>query len=201
MSNMSKKKLIAMMALVIVIAILGTGTLAYFTTKAVVHNVITTGGVDIELEEKFEGAEPDDDGNMVLDGVMPGETSTKEVWVVNKDNSADAWIRVGVEITVIDSQGADLTAQAAANNVVTIPTYGTGWVLGEVEDGVRWYYYEDDLAPGEKTTNLFEKVSFSGPNMGNEYQNAEIHIDIKAQAVQTANNGSSVLEAAGWPKN
>jgi len=45
---------------------------------------------------------------------------------------------------------------------------------------------------------LFWEVVFSGVNMTNEYQNCTIEIDVDAQAVQTANNGSSVLEAAGW---
>ena len=35
--------------------------------------------------------------------------------------------------------------------------------------------------------------------MGNEYQNAKAMIDITAIAVQSANNGETVLEATGWP--
>ena len=35
--------------------------------------------------------------------------------------------------------------------------------------------------------------------MGNEYQNAAATVDISAQAVQTANNGTSALTASGWP--
>ena len=36
--------------------------------------------------------------------------------------------------------------------------------------------------------------------MGNEYQNATATVDVLAQAVQTANNGESVMEAQGWPE-
>ena len=35
--------------------------------------------------------------------------------------------------------------------------------------------------------------------MTNEYQNCTVEVIVKAQGVQTANNGSSALEAAGWP--
>ena len=35
--------------------------------------------------------------------------------------------------------------------------------------------------------------------MGNEYQNATATVDVIAQAVQTANNGTSAADAAGWP--
>ena len=35
--------------------------------------------------------------------------------------------------------------------------------------------------------------------MGNEYQNATATVDVYAQAVQTANNGKTALNAQGWP--
>jgi len=35
--------------------------------------------------------------------------------------------------------------------------------------------------------------------MGNEYRDAKATVDVLAQAVQTANNGASALEAKGWP--
>ena len=36
-------------------------------------------------------------------------------------------------------------------------------------------------------------------DMGNEYQNATATVDVSAQAVQTANNGATVMDAQGWP--
>jgi len=44
-------------------------------------------------------------------------------------------------------------------------------------------------------------VDFNGKTMDNDYQNATIEINVEAQAVQSANNGTSVLTATGWPKN
>ena len=43
-----------------------------------------------------------------------------------------------------------------------------------------------------------EEVRFSA-EMGNAYQNCTANVVISAQAVQTANNGDTVMEAAGWP--
>ena len=68
------------------------------------------------------------------------------------------------------------------------------WKLGQ--DG--YYYYNQALKPGEVTKPIFTAVTFNA-NMGNEYQKATASVDVSAQAVQTANNGSTVLEAAGWP--
>ena len=47
-----KNKLLVLGAMVCLIAILAAGTLAYFTTNAVTHNVITSGEIDISIVEK-----------------------------------------------------------------------------------------------------------------------------------------------------
>ena len=61
-----------------------------------------------------------------------------------------------------------------------------------------YYYYTKVLKPGEVTAPIFTAVTFK-PEMGNEYQNATATVDVSAQAVQTANNGTSALTASGWP--
>lgn len=181
---MNKKKLFAMMALVIVLAILGTGTLAYFTTRALVHNVITTGGVDITLIENFPGA----DKNNKLDGVMPGGEYEKAVKVRNDD--AKAWIRVRVTVTADKGQ----SPKDVAKIVYNVGNGDNQWT----EKG-GWFYYNSPVEQNAETSYLFEKVTFAGAEMGNEYQNATFKIAVDAQAVQHANNGTKVLEAAGWP--
>jgi len=191
---MSKKKLFVMMALVIVIAILGTGTLAYFTTKAVVHNVITTGGVGITLEEKML----DENGNEVdyenpKDHVSPGEPVSKIVRVKNDDEPA--WIRVRVDMRVETPRD-----EMDPREDITLDYNTEDWTY---KNG--WYYYNDILPSGQRTTPLFEKVNLSGEGMGNEYQNSTIYIDVKAQAVQAANNPpqveNDVTTVQGWPND
>ena len=46
-----KRKLLILSVLVICIATLAAGTLAYFTSEGTAHNVITTGGVEIAVQE------------------------------------------------------------------------------------------------------------------------------------------------------
>ena len=188
---MNKKKLFAMMALVIVIAILGTGTLAYFTTRALVHNVITTGGVNIELEETMLNDKGQEIPFVDQTGAMPGQEISKIVRVQNDD--ADAYVRVKVDIAV--EKG---TATVPVGNAIGIAYNSADWTYA---DG--WYYYNKILPGGQKTTPLFEKVDLSGENMGNEYQNSKIHVNVYAQAVQAANNaipdGGNVTDVKGWP--
>ena len=54
------------------------------------------------------------------------------------------------------------------------------------------------IRPGETTAPLFTCVTFDA-GMGNEYQNATATVHVAAEAVQTANNGVTALEALGWP--
>ena len=86
-----KRKLLLLSVMVICIAIAAVGTLAFFNTDAIAHNVITTGGVDIELHEyaDAEKTQPFKD----LSGVMPGIKVTKIAEVENTGASA-AWVRV-----------------------------------------------------------------------------------------------------------
>lgn len=185
-----KKKLIAAALLVIGIAILSAGTIAYFTSSTTAHNVITSGGVSITLEE-WADEECTTPYPAEAVPVMPGQSVTKVVTVKNTD--ADAFVRAQFSITVLDADGKP-TNPANLTDAIVIEA-GEGWEPGE--DG--WYYYSQPLAVGAVTAPLFSEVAFDGPNMTNEYQNCTVNVDVIAQAVQVANNGTSALEADGWP--
>lgn len=191
-----KKKIFAVSLIVICLSILAYGTVAYFTDEDVAHNVITTGGVDITVEEWQEiGGElvpyPDEPIE-----VMPGATVSKIVTVLNEE--AEAYIRARYEIIVRDSEGNIMELdEETLNSVFTIVVNTENWLV-KPEDDV-WLYYDSAVPTDESTSPLFTEVIFSGINMTNEYQNCTIEINVYAQGVQTANNGSSALEAAGWP--
>ena len=61
-----------------------------------------------------------------------------------------------------------------------------------------YWYYNTPVAPGGVTEPLFTTVAFD-ISMGNQYQNSTAEIDVSAQAVQTANNGTASTDAQGWP--
>ena len=181
-----KRKLLILSVLAICIATLTTGTLAFFTSEGRAHNVITTGGVKIAVQEWADEGKEKPFRN--LEGIMPSMTVTKIAEIKNT-GASDAWIRVKVEKN-IQLQGED----TPNTDLVELNLNDTDWTLGR--DG--YYYYNQALEPGEVTKPIFTAVTFNA-NMGNEYQNATASVDVFAQAVQKANNGSTVLEAAGWP--
>ena len=182
-----KGKLLALALLAAGAACLALGTAAFFSAETTAHNVITTGGVEIELREWADEARetPFED----VTGVLPGAEIVKIAEIENT-GASDAWVRVKVEKNIkLQGEGTPDTALVELNLNLT------DWTLGK--DG--FYYYNTALKPGEVTAPLFTAVTFAD-EMGNEYQNAAAAVDVAAQAVQTANNGASALDAAGWPK-
>lgn len=180
-----KRKLLILSVLAICIATLAAGTLAYFTSEGKAHNVITTGGVEITVQEwaDVEKTKPFED----LTGVMPNTTVTKIAEIKNT-GASDAWVRVKVEKAI------KLTGDGIPDvSMVELTLNTADWTE---KDG--YYYYTKVLKPGEVTAPIFTAVTFK-PDMGNEYQNATATVDVTAQAVQTANNGATVMDAQGWP--
>ncbi len=181
-----KKKLLILSVLVICIATLAGGTIAYFTSEGRAHNVITTGGVEIELREWADEGKTKPFEN--VSGVMPGAEVTKIVEVKNT-GSAPAWVRVSVDKNVRLANG-----EVSPNDrFVELNINEDAWTL---RDG--YYYYNTALDANETTEPLFTTVTFD-VKMNNDYQNSTATVNVYAQAVQTANNGETALTAGGWP--
>lgn len=188
---MKKWKIVALCTVLACLSIVASGTLAYFTASETAHNVITSGGVAIQLHEFSERGNEELVPWQDVDGVMPGAEISKIVTVENT-GASDAWVRVKVDKTIILADG-----DKGKPEVMKLDIKDAFWTE---QDG--YYYYNDPLAPGETTPPLFTIVTFD-PKMGNEYQGSTAHIDVKADAVQVANNpveGNNVLDAQGWPK-
>ena len=182
-----KRKLLILSALAICIATLAAGTIAFFTAEGKAHNVITTGGVEIAVQEwaDVEKTKPFED----LTGVMPNTTVTKIAEIKNT-GASDAWVRVKVDKNIV----LKIDGVTPDTSLVELTRNNTDWME---KDG--YYYYNVALKPGEVTAPIFTAVTFKA-DMGNEYQNATATVDVFAQAVQTANNGATVMAAQGWPK-
>ena len=187
-----KKKIISFALVISVLAMLATGTAAYFTAEGTATNVFTTGKVDVAVVETtlIDGEEADyetilDNGKLA---VMPTATVSKIVKVEALPECADNYIRAKVDVEI---QMAEETSEPNLD-LITISFNEADWTL---IDG--WYYYKGTIKAGEKTEMLFDTVSFS-KDMGNEYQNATATINITAQAVQADHNGDNVFTAKGW---
>lgn len=182
-----KRKVLILSVLAILLAILAANTLAYFTADTTAHNVITTGNVDIALNEWANEDRTERFEKQI--NVLPGTEVTKIVEVENI-GAGTAWVRVQVVLDVYAEGGKEQLPP----DPVTLDFNETDW---KYFDG--YYYYNYPLDPGETTEPLFTTVTFD-PKMGNVYQNSTAHVDVNAYAVQSANNGEDVLSANGWPR-
>lgn len=187
-SGMKKRMLTAALALCC-LAVLATGTLAYFTAEETAKNVITMGSLKMELVELDEKGEPWED----VENIVPGMEVTKKAFVKNT-GTVDFYTRVKITKRFVNEQGDELPK--LDTDLVELDL-GEDWKLGE--DGFYYYKYKKPVAPGEETKPLFTTVTFS-TEMGNEYQNVKVKIDLDAQAVQSRNNGESATKATGWPE-
>lgn len=186
-----KRKILLFSILTICVATLAAGSLAYFTAEDTVHNVITSGGIDIDLLEWANEEKTEEFPSEGVTGVMPGAEITKIVEVKNT-GSNEAWIRVKAVKDIHLAQGVE----GDVNLGLMVLDFDTEkWTE---KDG--YYYYKEPLASGETTTPLFASVTFD-VKMDNRYQGSTATVDVVAQAVQIANNGDTVMDAKGWPKD
>jgi len=187
-----KKRILAIAVIVICLAVIGYGTLAFYTDEVVTHNVITSAGVDVEIVEKKA------DGSLFTnptEKMMPGMDISKIVTVENND--AEAWIRV--RVTVGGQMGDGTAMQDTQVDVFELDFNTEYWQYDVTTD---YWYYKTPVAEDGVTEPLFTKVHFA-EEMDNEYQGCKVTIDILAEAVQVANNpipeGGNVTDIAGWP--
>lgn len=186
-----KRKLLLLSVMVICIAIAAAGTLAFFNGDATAHNVITTGKVGITVNEyskydldkrvKYENEQT---------GIMPGTTVDKIVVVSGEDGTADAWVRVKFTNSIQLAAGKQGKVDLGLIKLNT----GANWIDGE--DG--WFYYNAPVKANQEAAPALLSVQFDA-TMGNAYQGATATVDVLAQAVQCANNGTSAQTASGWP--
>ena len=119
-----KKKLMTVLALVLVIAMSVAGTVAFLTdTTDPITNTFTVGKVDITLTETFN---TDTDGDQENDAwqaqLIPGTTYTKDPVVTVTADSEDCWLFVKFE----EKNGA-----ATYLNYTSNLTAANGWTQGD----------------------------------------------------------------------
>ena len=181
-----KKRILCLTVLAICAATLATGTLAYFVAEETAYSVITTGCLYMDLIQADENDDPLPEG--IVTAVMPAVSVNQSAFVVNKGD-VPFYTRVVVEKKLYAAEGSDAELDP---DYVTLNINTAYW---KEENG--FYFYRRILKPGEATRPLYTKVTFS-PQMGNEYQNAHVEINVLGQAVQSDNNGYSATEALGW---
>ena len=177
-----KRMLTTVAIAVLLLAVLTSGSYAFFTVENTARNAITSGNIEFEIHEVNDKGEV-----FPLEGinVLPGDKVSKIVSAQNTGKK-DMFIRVKLIKSVKDSE-------LPAENQIIVDTDSENWTY---EDG--YYYYNKAIAPGEETTPLFKEVTIDGESVGNEYIGKSFLLEVKGDALQTKNIDAEALKSIGW---
>lgn len=209
---MNKKKLLTLSLIVILIAILSLGTLAWFNDSDTVKNeflVATSGETDdpddIFSVDVWEPVDKNGDGvisedekeqaGMKFENILPGATYGKEPTVENT-GAYDQYVRVVVTLTdgeawlEILGEGYDLSAVFLGHD----EGKWTRSVKTLVGDDLIYVYYLNEVLVPDATAVLFTDVKI--PTSLTQQQMAMLDggfdLTIRADAIQTENLGDGV---------
>lgn len=157
------RKWLLVIAVVLSLAMVTTGTLAYLTDSDTKVNTFTVGNVDIEVEEEFEQDSP----------LNPGVEVEKQAGITNTHDSNDAWVWMTVSVP----EELDAHLELGWSDEADYTKLDT-----PVHDGYVSYLvlHPEKLQPGETTPMYLEDVMLAA-NV--DYQNGEYVAVVDGQPV------------------
>ena len=195
---MKKKKLIAV-AIILALALLIGGMIAYFTDTDTATNVFTIGDeVDISLDEDWTDGDGDD--------LHPGATVTKAPSIVNESTTTPAYVFAEIVVPCYDSSDP---ADTVDTPLFTF-TPNAGWYLLEASavdttNKTITYVYAygsstamTSLAASATTNPVFNSVTLDPDLTADQAATASAtpNIIVNAYGIQTDNVGTT--PAAVW---
>ena len=181
------KKMVKGIALAAMLAALAAGgTAAYLTDFETATNSFTVGKVDIELDEP--NWKPDDNTKIV-----PTQVIKKDPFIKNRGiNEAFVYLEVSVPVRNVITAAQDGTRNALAKTELFSYTKNKEWTQLERkaigQNMVYTYAYNHILKPGEKTTTLFNTVTFANIIEG-QLDIQQLDMPVRAYAIQSTNTG------------
>lgn len=182
MKARSRLLLIALVA--ILLTVLTQPSLAFYTTIGKATNVVTSGGIQLQIHEKTADGTPFPEEGVYI---IPGDIVSKQVSVENICQHP-FYLRVKL---VRGTTNEALTAE----DCMKLDIDTVNWTY---RDG--YYYFNRILQPGQTTENLFTQVEIVGSKVDRSHIGSMLSLTVNAYAVQSENNPAQhPWEAAGWP--
>ena len=220
---MSKKKILSVALVVILLATLSLSSLAWFSdSDSAKNDFLVAGSEDSDPDDIFsvdvwenndDDAEADDNGTgLKYENILPGDVLKKNVFVENT-GSYDEYIRVTV--TISDAE-AWINALGENANEAAVLAIFDGFEIGnwthiwnnlneatEIPEQIVYVMYYKNILPAGEKISVFENVII--PTSLTQQQAAAFgadgfSIDVKADAVQTRNvvPEGTAAEDAAW---
>ena len=208
-----KKKLMTVLALVLVIAMSVAGTYAYLTSQDTVTNTFTVGDVKIKLDE----AKANPDGSLVANAdrvkansykLLPGHTYNKDPMVTVLKGSESSYVKM----TVTFSNAAELDAIFEPNGANLLSIFNgydsTNWIYkGNTKnaDNTRTYefWYKDTVAAPDADVALdalFDSITVPGGINNDQLATIKgMTITVNAYAIQADGFANADAAWAAYP--
>ena len=182
-----RKVCVGLCALVLLASVLFSS--AFYQAQLKTNNVITFGSIKIQLlnymlDENQQEVEVPKEAQPLRLGDVSRIVRVKNIC------KEPAFLRVKIALEVETEQQ---TAPAAG--YVSVQGTNDAWV----QQG-EWLYYDHALQPGQQTENLMQSLCFDIDKLTSDYAGADVNLRVEAQAVQAKHNGTSAMQAQGWPK-
>ena len=180
----AKGKLLIIALAAILLTVLTQPTLAYYTAIGKATNVVTSGGVQLQIHEKTADGSDFPAGGVYI---IPGDIVSKQVTVENVC-SHPFYLRVKL---ISSSTNTALSPEDCLK--IDINTENWTYVDG-------FYYYNIILEPGKITPALFTQVEIVGSKVDQSHIGSTLSLTVNAYAVQSENNPAEhPWDAFGWP--
>ena len=180
----AKSRLLLVALAAILLTVLTQPTLAYYTVVGTATNVVTSGGIQLQIHEKTA-----DGSDFPTEGVyiIPGDIVSKQVTVENVC-AHPFYLRVKL------ASGTNNEA-LTPDDCLKMDLDNQNWTY---VDG--YYYFNNVLGPGETTPALFTQVEIVGSKVDQTHIGSTLSLTVNAYAVQSENNPAEhPWDASGWP--
>ena len=212
---MSKKKILSLSLVGIMIAILSFGTLAWFNaTDSVTNNfyVADSDGdgtpdfsVDVSEDTTDENGEkpgtPKPDGGYTYEKLLPGDTLSKIVWVENTGDY-DQWIRINITISDWSVWQKAITKALAAEGKTTGDADINDYIYNTLLEGfdrslyLSKGYKTDDTTNDTRTLTLYYKEIVKPDGKFQVMQNVKIPTVLEQEDMNFGDDGFTITVKA-----
>ncbi|MBQ2960411.1 MAG: hypothetical protein IJE09_04220 [Oscillospiraceae bacterium] len=173
-----KKMLMMALAVILVVVISVSGTMAYFTDTEAVVNTFTVGNIDITLDEKED---EDGDGKVTFENILPGQTYDKHPVVTVLKDSEKCYVFVKVENGL-----KDIETKTAADTIDG-QLKAKNWIVLDADKQPGVYYKVVEKSAVDQPFAVFESFTVREDAKNADMQAVDNKtIEITAYAVQAA---------------
>ena len=165
-----KKKIITLLALVLLLTLVITGTVAFLATGTnSIVNTFTPSHVTTQVVETLDG-------------------NTKSDVMIKNTGDTSAYIRATSVVNWVDSNGNVYAAQPVAGTAYTVSVNETDWTQGTTD---RYWYCDSVIAPGNMTPVLITSITPKGAAPAGY----TLQVTIIAEGIQSTGMGETVTTA------